>query len=85
MDSDNPGSPFCLSHEDIKRKIEKVEDRQATRQCDFHTEKLKSLERSVEAQWKAINSLRTLVYMGAGAAGVLAFVGSILGALVRRF
>ena len=35
-------------------------------------------------QWSAINKLRWVVAMGAGGAGVLAFLGSIIGAWLKK-
>ncbi len=58
--------------------------------CQSHEERIKSLKEAEERmfkgnneQWVAINGLRKMVYMGAGATGVLAFLGSILGTYMR--
>ncbi|TRZ44514.1 hypothetical protein D4S03_11965 [bacterium] len=88
-DSPNPRT-FCPVHETVQRDIETIKSKQDGRPCQGHDERIKSLGKSEERmsrdnndQWDAINSLRKMVYMGAGAAGVLAFLGSIIGGYLK--
>jgi len=89
MATDNPGV-FCPLHETVQRDIERIKSKQGERPCQGHDERIKSMEKSEERmtrdnndQWDAINNLRKMVYMGAGAAGVLAFLGSIIGGYLK--
>jgi len=75
---------FCAGHGEIQRRITSVENKQGGRPCGGHEARLKGIEKSDDDQWAAINSLRRMVYMGAGAAGVLAFLGSIIGSVLKR-
>lgn len=82
--ADSGSRQDCVLHEVVESRLRRIEDRQDRRPCNAHEERLRVLKESDEEQWKAIDDLRRLVYIGAGAAGVLAFLGSILGGLLKR-
>ena len=78
------GKEYCPIHTEVQSKIKDIQTRQENRPCQTNTEKIKSLESDKIDQWKEINQLRRIVYMGAGAAGVLAFLGSMLGVILKK-
>ncbi len=86
----NPGKEYCPVHKIFERDITDIKERQEKRPCQTHTAEISSLvkadvkfEKENSEQWTAINRLRIMVYMGAGATGVLAFLGSVLGTYMR--
>lgn len=78
------GKEYCPMHTKIEIEITEIKTTQKDRPCQTNTEKIATLERDRIDQWKTINQLRRIVYMGAGAAGVFAFLGSILGAVLKK-
>ncbi len=81
---------FCPLHEMIQKDITDIKGRQEGRPCQTHTAEITALGKSEKRleddnrdQWTAINRLRAMVYMGAGATGILAFLGSILGTYLK--
>jgi N-acetylmuramic acid 6-phosphate (MurNAc-6-P) etherase len=86
------GDGDCPLHSLMQQKLAEIEKAQRARQCQGHEERIKGMERAEErltkasdVQWTAINDLRKLVYMGAGGAALLSFLGAVLGAFLRRF
>lgn len=75
---------LCPVHGQVQQDLDNIQEVQRTRPCTGHEERLKTAETTNKEQWEAINSLRKMVYMGAGATAVLAFLGSILGAFLKR-
>jgi N-acetylmuramic acid 6-phosphate (MurNAc-6-P) etherase len=78
-------------HSIVKETLGTIVQIQRDRPCGVNTTRIDHLERADKYiasdnkdQWTAINQLRRLVYMGAGAGGVLAFLGSILGAILQK-
>lgn len=89
-ESPNPGKELCSVHEILQQDIRDIKKKQEGRPCQTHTEKVLGLERADSRiendnkdQWVAINKLRIMVYMGAGATGILAFLGSVLGTYLK--
>ncbi len=89
-ESANPGKEYCPVHKIFERDITDIKERQEKRPCQTHTAEISSLVKADtdfknenKEQWIAINRLRIMVYMGAGATGVLAFLGSILGTYLK--
>jgi hypothetical protein len=81
----------CPLHPVIAEDLRTIKMNQDKRPCQDHTARLNHLEKedmkiheTNNEQWTAINRLRVMVYMGAGATGVLAFLGSILGTFLKR-
>jgi hypothetical protein len=77
----------CPFHNLIQDQVTK----QSERPCDVHTTKIAALEKEDsrldsdnQRQWTEINKLKFLVYSGVGAAGVLSFLGSLLGAFIKK-
>lgn len=82
---------FCPAHSDVQEKVGELQRVQKNRPCQENTEKIRNLERmdirlekAIDEQCIVINQLRRLVYMGAGATAVLAFLGSIVGAMLMK-
>jgi hypothetical protein len=75
---------FCPVHTEVRKDIERIEEVQRRRPCGENTEAINTLKSSDEKQWIKISRLERLVYIGAGGAGVLAFLGSLLGAFLRK-
>lgn len=82
---------FCPVHGEVQATIKEIRARQEARKCLTNESDIAHLrsdmdkiEKENEKQWTHINSLRRMVYMGAGATGVLAFLGSIFGTWLRR-
>jgi hypothetical protein len=75
---------YCPVHTEVQEKIAKIEAKQDSRPCQGHTVKIENLEKSDTKQWLDIDRLKRLVYIGAGATAVLAFLGSIIGGLLKR-
>jgi hypothetical protein len=80
---------FCPIHKDISQKIDSIVAIQGTRHCGSHDAMIKGLNEDMDRvevdnkdQWTAINSLRRLVYMGAGGVAAAAFFGSVLGNVI---
>ena len=78
---------FCPLHPYTEERLKAVEAIQATRHCVVHETDIVHIKEDIgeiklvdTAQWTRINQLQWYVAMGAGGAGVLAFVGSIIGA-----
>ncbi len=82
LEPTNPGKSLSVD-ELILDDLRKIKDKQDKRPCSEHTVKIEGLLKSDDEQWVAINKLRAMVYMGAGATGVLAFLGSILGTYLK--
>ncbi len=81
----NPKSgEYCPMHTRIEGEVKEIQTVQKGRPCQTNTEKIANLERDKVDQWTSINQLHKLVYMGAGPEGVLAFLGSILGAVLKK-
>jgi len=78
------GKEYCPIHTEVQAKILAIQAKQESRPCQTNTEKISTLEKDSINQWLTINQLRRIVYMGAGAAGVFAFLGSILGAVLKK-
>ena len=81
---------YCPVHLEVQGKIAEIQRVQKERPCQENTEKLRNLEKmdtrlekDSDAQWVDINKLKRMVYMGAGATAVLAFLGSIIGGLLK--
>ena len=82
---------FCPVHGDTQASIKDIKVRQDTRKCLTHESDILHLKETVgeiklenTRQWTSIDNLRRLVYMGAGATAVLAFLGSVLGAVLKK-
>ena len=82
---------YCPVHLDVQGKLLEVQRVQQTRPCQENTEKIKNLkemdsriEKTIDEQWIVINQVRRLVYMGAGATAVLAFLGAIIGGILKK-
>ena len=82
---------FCPLHGELQSTIKKIEGRQEARKCLTNESDIEHLKATIveikltdDKQWTSIDNLRRLVYMGAGATAVLAFLGSVLGALLKR-
>jgi hypothetical protein len=80
---------FCPVHREITQDLRDIKEKQASRSCSGHEERLRALERSDERlerdnndQWTAINQLRRLVW---GWAGIAAFLGSAAGSLLISY
>ncbi len=85
----NPGKDGSVL-EILQQDIRDVKRKQEGRPCQTHTAEISNLAKTDidfknenKEQWIAINRLRIMVYMGAGATGVLAFLGSIVGAYIK--
>ena len=82
---------FCPVHKDVQAEIIKIKEKQDARRCQSHEAQLNNLVDSLDEtkgvnkeQWAEINKLKVMVYTGAGGAGVLAFLGSIIGAWLTK-
>jgi len=75
---------FCPSHAEIQADLTRVKQKQDARPCQDHGARMIAVERENKSQWEAINGLKKIVYMGAGATAVLAFLGSIIGAILKK-
>lgn len=75
---------FCPMHPETQQAIRDIKARQDSRKCLTNESDIRHLIESSKEQWIAINSLRRFAYMGAGATGVLAFLGSIFGAWLMK-
>jgi hypothetical protein len=73
----------CPLHTDLTKKVDRMEIKQDERPCQGHEERIKNAEKVNDLQWTEINLLKKLVYMGAGAAAVLSFLGSIIGSWIK--
>lgn len=73
---------FCPVHGEVKADIEKIEQVQGSRHCIAHEVQIEALEKSDNNQWKEINKLKRLVYIGVG---ISACVGSIIGNLLLDY
>lgn len=76
-------TPFCIGHQEVKKDIEKIEEKQNLRPCGVHESRLNFLEEAIKDQWSQINKLKIPIYMGAGAAGGLSLLGSIIGSWIK--
>ncbi len=82
---------FCPVHAEVQADLTRIKSKQDTRPCQDHGARIASAEKANSSQWEAIDNLRgsvdslkKIVYMGAGATAVLAFLGSIIGAILKR-
>jgi hypothetical protein len=80
---------FCPVHKDVSQRLDTVMGIQGARHCGSHEAQIKGLNEDMDRvevdnkeQWTAINSLRRLVYMGAGGVAASAFFGSVLGNVI---
>jgi len=80
----------CSLHAGLQAEINRIKMTQEARPCRENAVRLESIKEALgeikdtnSEQWKEIDKLKRLVYMGAGAAGVLAFFGSIIGGFVK--
>ena len=81
----------CPLHPVHEAKLNRIEAKQDNRPCIAHDAQLLALKEDTQdikeinkLQQTAIDSLKRMVYMGAGAAGVLAFLGSVIGQIIKR-
>lgn len=86
-----PEDLFCPIHERMQEDLRDIKLRQDARKCVIHESDINHLREGMgevkldnREQWVAINKLRWVVAMGAGGAGVLAFLGSIIGAWLKK-
>ena len=82
---------FCPVHLEVQSTIREIKAKQDSQHCLTHESDIRHLQEAVvdikiihRDQWSAINKLRWVVAMGAGGAGVLAFLGSIIGAWLKK-
>jgi len=75
----------------MQEDIGEIKTKQDGRRCVLHESDIFHLREDMgevkldnREQWTAINKLRWVVAMGAGGAGVLAFLGSIIGAWLKK-
>ena len=73
---------FWPVFKEVKADIDRIEQVQAARHCLAHEVQISTLERSDNNQWKEINKLKRLVYIGVG---VSACIGSIVGNLLLDY
>jgi hypothetical protein len=91
MSGDEKTNIFCPGHPEVAKDLREIKQKQMDRPCGENTARITALERADtrmeednKDQWSAINNLRRLVYMGAGATAILAFLGSVLGAFLKK-
>ena len=76
---------FCPVHKDVREDIDRIERKQEARLCIAHEVQIKSLEKNNEGQWREINKMKRLVYVGVGIVWVAAFLGSTVGNLLMVY
>lgn len=82
---------FCPLHSGLSLEISEIKKKQDARKCLTNESDIKHLQQDIgeikqtdNDQWTRINKLQWYVAMGAGGAGVLAFVGSVIGAWIFK-
>jgi hypothetical protein len=82
---------YCPAHQEVQEKIGEIQRVQKSRPCQENTVEIKHLkemdsriEKTIDEQGIIIDRLRRLVYMGAGATAVLAFLGAIIGGILKK-
>jgi len=85
------GEMFCPIHGEVQAAIKKIEAKQDARKCLTNESDIKHLQEAIseikdtdDKQWTRINKLQWYIAMGVGGSGVLAFIGSIVGAWFFR-
>ena len=76
---------YNQTYKEVKADINRIERVQEARHCLAHEVQIRTLEKSDDDQWTAINNLKRMVYLGAGVVWAAALFGSIIGNLLISY